>query len=280
MKNRALSVWHFESTEQTRETLYATPLSRLLRSPSFILTTYSDLTMSMLSPALYADQFRKKGLLPASKEPVNATAMGMSIRSIWLRLLFNPTESLCSIINRHLATLHQRYMIGIQIRVGGSKANYAEKEMLDWKGVNNAIQLVKNHMVKANLSSKDVFVFVSTDSDYVMRYIRNVFKQCQCVYSATEYRIGHSAFGSTKQYSRKRWREATKRAIVDLMILKDCDYLVVTRKSSFGKFAYELQQAKKSPVEVRSFLESRGLRCSVFMYNQTHYLRDYVSYVC
>lgn len=79
---------------------------------------------------------------------VDAIAMGMSIRSIWLRLLFNPTQSLCSIVNRHLAVLHQRTMIGIQLRVGGSKANYAEKEMLNWAGVEKAIQLVRDHMMK------------------------------------------------------------------------------------------------------------------------------------
>lgn len=269
-------MWHFESSEMIQETLRVTPLSRLLRSSSFILSTYSDLTLSTLSPKLYAARFQRMGLLPAGDAPVDATTMGMSVRSIWLRLLFNPTQSLCSIINRHLAILHQRYMIGLQLRVGGGRANFAEKEMLDWKGVGNAIQLVKDHMAKANLGSKDVYLFVSTDSDYVARYIRKVFKSCHCVYSANEYKIGHSAFGSTKQYSKKRWREATKRAIIDLMILKDCDYLVVTRKSSFGKFAHELQQAKRSPVEVHSFLRSRGLQCSVFMYNQTHFIWDSV----
>ena len=269
-------MWRFESSERVQETIRVTPLSRLLHSPSFILSTYSDLTMSMLSPRLYAARFKKMGLLPADEEPVDAASMGMNIRSIWLRLLFNPTPSLCSIINRHLAILHQRYMIGIQLRVGGDKANYAEKEMLDWKGVQKAIQLVKSHMAKKSLRSEDVYLFVSTDSDYVARYIRKLFKSCHCVYSANEYMIGHSAFGSTKQYSRERWREATKRAIIDLMILKDCDYLVITKKSSFGKFAYELRQAKKSPVEVHSFLKNRGLQCSVFRYNQTHFIWDSV----
>ena len=148
--------------------------------------------------------------------------------------------------------------------------------MLNWAGVEKAIQLVRDHMMKENLRSEDVYLFVSTDSDYVLRYIREQFKNCRCVYSTNEYKIGHSAFGSTKLYSKKRWREATKRAIVDLMILKDSDYLVITRKSSFGKFAYELQQAKRSPVEVHSFLKRRGLQCSVFKYNQTHFLADAV----
>ena len=276
MENRGLSVWRFDGSEKANKTLHITPLSRLLRSPSFILSTYSDITLSSLSPKLYAAQFQKMGLLPEGEEPVDAIAMGMSIRSIWLRLLFNPTQSLCSIVNRHLAVLHQRTMIGIQLRVGGSKANYAEKEMLNWAGVEKAIQLVRDHMMKENLRSEDVYLFVSTDSDYVLRYIREQFKNCRCVYSTNEYKIGHSAFGSTKLYSKKRWREATKRAIVDLMILKDSNYLVITRKSSFGKFAYELQQAKRSPVEVHSFLKRRGLQCSVFKYNQTHFLADAV----
>lgn len=74
-------------------------------------------------------------------------------------------------------------MIGIQLRVGGSKANYAEKEMLNWAGVEKAIQLVRDHMMKENLRSEDVYLFVSTDSDYVLRYIRRAVQELSlCVF--------------------------------------------------------------------------------------------------
>ena len=51
---------------------------------------------------------------------------------------------------------------------------------------------------------------------------------------------------------------------MDMMILKECDYLVVTRYSSFGGTAIDLQQSYSLDVSVDSVLRQSGLRCSVF----------------
>lgn len=51
---------------------------------------------------------------------------------------------------------------------------------------------------------------------------------------------------------------------MDLMLLKESDYLIYSRKSSFGKFAHELQMASSNQLDVNSFLRQQGLQCSVF----------------
>ena len=55
---------------------------------------------------------------------------------------------------------------------------------------------------------------------------------------------------------------------MDMMILKESDYLIFTKKSSFGRFSYELQQSYANPMSVSSFLKQRGMNCSVFYQRQ------------
>lgn len=262
-------LWKYSQTEEEKKIIKKTPFSKILRSSSFIFSTYADITMSSLNPTMYASSLQQLGLLPTANLPIREETLGWSLRSIWLRLLFNPNPSLCSIINNHLTILHKRYLIGMQIRLGGQKANYVEREMLGIKGLRNAVHIVENHLKETGKTGKDVYIFVSTDSDYAARYIRKQFAYCHCVYTVKEFEIGHSAFAAKQRSNKKKWRRATKRAIVDLMILKDSDYLVYSQKSSYGKFAHELQLAKTSPIHVEPFLKQHGLKCSVFQFNQT-----------
>ena len=268
VKSNKYKVWKYSQTEQERNTVLNIPFSTFLRGSSIVFSTYSDITMSSLSPAMYAASLRQVGLLPTVIVPLREDLLGWSLRSIWLRLLFNPNRSLCSIITNHLKILHTRYLIGMQIRLGGKKANYVEKEMLGIKGMLSAVRIVKEHLKKTGRTGKDVYIFVSTDSDYAVKYISHQFEDCHCVYTVKDYEIGHSAAAASQGGNRK-WKHATKRAIIDLMILKDSDFLVYTQKSSYGKFARELQLAKTSPIHVEPFLREHGLQCSVFQYNQT-----------
>ena len=244
------------------------PFSSIFRSPSFIFSTYSDITLSALNATMYASSLRQLGLAPTANVTLQNDVLGWSVRSIWLRLLFNPNPALCSIIMRHLNILHKRYLIGMQVRLGGTKANYPEREMIGVAGMLEAIRVVKEHMKKTGKTGKDVYIFISTDSSYAAKYIHREFADCHCVYTVKEFKIGHSA-AAANQGGKQKWKQATQRAIVDLMILKDSDFLVYSKKSSYGKFAHELQLAKTSPIHVEPFLRRHGLKCSVFQYNQT-----------
>lgn len=250
----------------TVQKVSTTHFSKFLTASSIHLLTYSDLTIGSLSPELYAADFQQVGLLPTNIKGLKKDVLGLALRSIWLRLFFHPNEVLCRHVNSHLENLHKRYLIGLQIRLGGALANYREKLLMDSKGLYKAIIAVKRHMQEKGLSEKDVFIFVSTDSDLAVKRVRANFGP-DCVYTVNEYGIYHSAAASIEG-NKKRWMDGIKRAILDLMILKDSDYLVYSRKSSFGKFAHELQHARTSPIHVLPFLKRQGLQCSVYQYSQ------------
>lgn len=73
------------------------------------------------------------------------------------------------------------------------------------------------------------------------------------------FSVGHSAEAKTSKRKKELWESFTKRAILDLMILKESDYLIYSQKSSFGKFARELQMAYANPVDVDPFFERAGI---------------------
>ena len=54
------------------------------------------------------------------------------------------------------------------------------------------------------------------------------------------------------------------RAVLDMFILKDSDYLIYSQGSSFGWISAELQQTFNNEVSSEEFLKRKGLKCSVF----------------
>lgn len=238
-----------------------TPLSELLKTPTVLLATYSDFTALSLTPQFYQKTLFENGLI--SRNYSSAMGMGMEVRSVWLRLLLNPCQSLCEIINNHIRVLQERTIIGIQLRLGGQRANYVEKQMLPVEVISRVTSLVWRYMKDHSLGSQDIYVFVSSDSDFAIRKIKQAFPDN--VYVADDFPVGHSAEAKTRRSKGASvWEMYTKRAIIDLMLLKESDYLIFSHKSSFGKFAHELQLAYSSPLDVNSFLHEQGLQCSVF----------------
>ena len=243
------------------------------------MNTYSDYTALAFNTSLYQEDFYKMGLIKEIIPNRPAIEFGLEVRSIWLRLIMNPTESLCKLINKHISILKQKYMIGVQLRLGGSKANFKERPMLSNYGIEHAEYLIRRQVRKMNLDWNDVYIFVSSDSDYAVSKIRRDFimkNNISVIYTVEDFEIGHSAQAKTSKQGKSIWARYTKRAIMDLMILKESDYYIYSKRSSFGKFALELQKAYGSDIDVSKFLYSKGLNCSVYHKRDTVGLANYI----
>lgn len=266
--------WNYLPTAKNAPYYSRTPLSKLLKTPTILLTTYSDFTSRSLTPQFYKNTLLENGLISGNYS--SEIRMGKEVRSVWLRLLLNPCQSLCVIINNHIQVLRERTIIGLQLRLGGQKANYVEKEMLPVEVLSRVVSLVWRYLKDHSLQLKDVYVLVSSDSDYAIRRIRKAFPSS--TYVANDFPVGHSAEAKIRKAG--AWELYTKRAILDLMLLKESDYLIYSRKSSFGKFAHELQMATSNPLDVNSFLLQQGLQCSVFHSRNSIGTSTYVCIVC
>ena len=229
--------------------------------------TYSDITAKYISIPFYRERLENFGLIPVVEGNVSSIWVGQQYRYLMYRLLLNPEYTLCSIINRHLVALHQRKLIGVQIRTGGAISNFHEREFLGRFVVKVALNKIARYMKSHNLQRRDVYVYLSSDSSIVIRNIWDYIRRTgeDFVYNMTDFSIGHTATAKTLNEGLTTWTNYYNRALVDLFILKDSDYLIFSEGSSFGRLAYELQQTYGNSVTSDEFLKQRGLNCSVFL---------------
>lgn len=259
-------VWDYFPNKSTKARLQSVPLNEWWNRSAVIITTYSDVSSTYLNPKFYQKPLEEAGILPISDSFYSPSTLGLYFKSVILPLIMNPQPHLCKVINKYIDFFSQKRMIGIQMRLGGKKANHPEKLFLGPKCVDLFIKRVNNVIQEKGWNREDVAVFVSTDSTFALEAVEKAFNTDNqtLVYSVKEFAIGHSALAKTAVYSEKMRNAFMNRAIVDLLILKESDYLIYSQGSSYGQMAYELQQAYRYPVSPDYYLKTRKLQCSVF----------------
>ena len=208
----------------------------------------------------------KWGIVPRDTKAISAGRLGSLFRSAILPMIMRPQPYLCEVVQKHMKILREKKMIGIQMRLGGKKANYAEKLFLGPKSVDVFIRKIEKYMQQKGWKREDVVVFVSTDSTFALNEVKKILNtpSYSMVYSANDFAIGHSALGKTLTYGDRQHASFLNRAILDLLLLKESDYLIYSQGSSFGLIAYELQQAYRYPVNATGYLYRHGMVCDVF----------------
>ena len=261
------STWDYFPKQGTIQRLKSEHLAHWWNTSGVVITTYSDVTARFLSPTLYAGAMRAIGVLPAQGPTPKNSKLGEAFRSAVLPLLMAPNPQLCHVVNKHIRALRSRgTVIGVQMRLGGEKANYPERMFLGPKAVAVFAEKVQAYARHNGLHSGNSVVFVSTDSDFALQALSGLLQAPgeAWVYSVKDWEIGHSAVGKSQGFGDKKRESFMNRAIVDLMVLKESDFLIYSQGSSYGLIAAELQQAYRYPVNASAFLASKGLTCSVF----------------
>lgn len=246
--------------------MQSTPLDKWWKESAVILTTYSDITSRFLRTDFYRERLVEWGIIPDLNGKMQHARQGSLFRAAILPLIVSPQPYLCQVVNKHIKILRQKKIIGIQMRLGGQKANYNEKLFLGPKSIAVFLEKVERCIQQKGWKREEVYVFVSTDSTYALNEVKKALNipAYKMVYSVSEYMIGHSALGKTLIYGDKQRDSFMNRAILDLLLLKESDFLIYSQGSSYGLIAYELQQAYRYPVNATAFLKKQGLTCSVF----------------
>lgn len=213
---------------------------------------------------MYEKEFYDLGLIRSIIPNRRVEDFSREIRSIWLRLTTNPNLELCTIINHHITQLRKRYMIGVQLRFGGWMANFHERPMISKDALNVAKAKVVKHVKQNKLKWENVHIFLSTDSDTAVDNFKKYFNTIApgSLYLVDNFTIGHSA--AAKTHNQEKWESVTKRAILDMLILKESDFFIYSKRSSFGKFALELQKSYNISVDVDAHMRKMGMTCSVY----------------
>lgn len=186
------------------------------------------------------------------------------IRNIIYRLFFNPIESLCNSINAFSASLESENRIGFQVRMGGKLAFTQEKKVFlnesDISSFFLQLEKVKTAIRNRKKAEPQFSLFVSTDSYLALEIIQKELGDI--VRTVPNIQRGHS---SRNQLGRSKVSPTSvlEGTFFDLFVLKDCNILISTDRSSFGNLAFEMG------LDNPYMFEPKGVMGKCTVYNRT-----------
>lgn len=196
-------------------------------SPCIFVSPYADTVTQLLKKPTVGQKLVDLGLFDAPPTDVQ-------VRQLFTRALFRLNDNLLqkssSVINR----FKNRTSIGLQIRTGGQLANHKEDTIF--------FSLDKMYRVYSILDTllegihEEVVIFLATDSKEIYKLLSS--KYHLPIIMASYYSVGHSA--DLRGYGNIDY---INRAMIDLQVLSNCDYLLTTFTSSFGNTASYLSHS-------------------------------------
>ena len=159
-------------------------------------------------------------------------------RRMIFRTLLRPNKEVRNAIREMNNVVHQRlFSIGVHIRTGGLLANYCEStSMIDNKTLETVPRRIDALCKRLTDKPKDVVVFVSSDSDRAIAYLKKHLHPDYLIVASSKYARGHTT-------SNRVPTDTVKGALLDMFVLADCDALLTTKRSGFSMIASEMSSS-------------------------------------
>ena len=189
-----------------------------------------------LAPRFVYNEHNRRLLIESGIMTANET--WEEYRRMILRTLLRPNKEVRNAIREMNSIVHQRlFSIGVHIRTGGLLANDCEgMSMIDRK----TLETVPNRIdaLRRRLTDKpnDVVVFVSSDSDEAIAYLKRHLHPDYRIVTSSKYARGHTT-------NSKISTDKVKGALLDVFVLADCDALLTTKGSGFSMIASEMSSS-------------------------------------
>ena len=215
------------------EKLFGKNLNELWSNQTMVVfNTITDMSLLSFENPVHQSLLRSLGII--SPTTTGKKDMHYEVLHFAYSLLFRNALPIQSLIDSWKPQF-KRHRIGLQMRFGGAIANTPEALSYLYKKdtqafINGVLAYLNNHHILLN----DTTIFVSTDSTYGLNLITSAFPNQ--VFVPPNHFIGHSS-----EISRYLRKEAYDNAIIDIALLKECEYLIITKGSSFS-FTMSLQQ--------------------------------------
>ena len=215
------------------EKLFGRNLNELwLNQTIVVLNTITDMSLLSFENPVHQSLLRSLGII--SSTTTRKKDMHFEVMRFAYSLLFQNSLSIQSLVDSWKPQF-RKHRIGLQMRFGGTVANTPENiAYLYEKDANAFINGVFAYLSKHHISLNDTTLFVSTDSTYGLSLITSAFPNQ--VFVPPNHFIGHSS-----EISKHLRKEAYDNAIIDIALLRECEYLIITKGSSFS-FTMSLQQ--------------------------------------
>lgn len=198
----------------------------------------SDEVATIYKKSLYPNIPASLGLTDCSSRSISVTSANMLINSIF-RLVLNPKQSLCREIKDYTRTLKQRPLVCLQFRMGGKIADTNEfTSFLNGNNTSRYVSQVIQELKKAEWDPSSTNFYISSDSSDTVSSVSKLLAQNYNVTSVFVPKFaqrGHSALRYNQDSTSK-----VRFSIFELFVLKECDWLFYTFKSTYGHMAQVL----------------------------------------
>ena len=209
-------------------------INRIFGMRHLAFNTLSDLSCLVLRNPAYLQILRKIGFVVP--QVLNSDEEHI-LRGQIARVLLTPNSELHYYIAKNLIQLDRKHVIGVQVRTGGHLSLVRESGRFLYQNTIFKIgQVVKNVIVQQGWNTSECVVFLTADSGLAFTKIRQDLEDSVKVVSTEGYRVGHSS----SYLAYKQHNEFLKRAIVDLVLLSQSDFILYTYGSSYGRLARRL----------------------------------------
>ena len=195
--------------------------------------------------------FRNNGIISSSEGYVD-------YKRYMYRILLNPSVELQQVIrNAKRLLFTHKHVLGVQVRMGGCLADYQEKtQMMTMNQLRAYPHRIENLMRSWHFTPNDTVIYLSTDSSYAEKFIRQKLGSRYEITVAKTFKRSHSRILGSD--------EPVKNALVDLYLLADSDALIVCEGSGFGRVALSMSRAQYKRIYQVTHSASRnwnGHRC-------------------
>lgn len=156
-------------------------------------------------------------------------------RRIVLRLFLNPIEKLQKEImweRRRIGPSNSQ--IGVHVRCGGVLANTPEETTLVNLPILKTIPSMIVEMAE-RLLPEEAYVFLSTDSSLAFNYLNHTVPYR--LIQSSLYHIGHAEYDPDDSI--------VKRSLIDIFLMAESQFLIVTSSSGFSKVIREIGSYKR-----------------------------------
>lgn len=156
------------------------------------------------------------------------------------RLFLNPIPEVgVQITQFRWMHFRNKYVIGVQVRCGGQLADKPEPYI----GFDNntlpglAVQL-KEITKTQQTNGLPILFFITSDSTYAYEYLAKEIKPSYDVIQSTTYKRGHTTIRSVTT-------EVLRRSVMDVFLLAECDYLIISKRRSFGFLGCAMSKSRQ-----------------------------------
>lgn len=213
------------------------------RQPGVILTGFMGFMHLMLRHDNYTEKLVRMGFLQKSHVLEDAVVASMSSKEkeeyyfelameasgVFLRVVMKPQPWVQCMVDDVLADAEAKYRIGFHIRMGNSGSAFKDSHVfLTKSAIWRFAERAEDVMKKEGKTTNDTAWILSTDSNIAEEELRS--KYGNMIVTATGYKRGHSKTGAKDA-------DGFTRAVIDLLLLRRCNYLILTSHSTYSVMA-------------------------------------------